>query len=191
MIMGLTSKATWYLARSGGMVAWVLCSASIVWGLLLSTRLIRRRGAPAWLLDLHRFLGTLSIIFTVVHMAGLFLDTFQPFRFADLLIPMHTKWKAGAVAWGIIGFYLLLAIQITSWLMRRMPRRVWHTIHLGSFGLFVSATVHSLYAGTDRHNLLLQWAGATCVTVVLFMTIFRLLSPRSRRGSPRPVPSVG
>jgi predicted ferric reductase len=191
ILFALTQKATWYLARSGGMVAWVLCSASILWGLLLSTRLIRRRGAPAWILDMHRFLGTLSIIFTVLHLSGLFFDTYQPFTFADLLIPMHAKWKSGAVAWGIIAFYLLAAIQISSWLMRKMSRKVWHAIHLGSFGLFVFATLHSFLAGTDRHNMLVQWVALTGGTLVLFMTVFRVLSPRSGRKTPRSATATG
>jgi predicted ferric reductase len=181
MMLGITGKATWYLARSGGMVAWVLCTASIVWGLLLSTRLVRRRGAPAWLLDMHRFLGTLSIIFTVLHMSGLFFDSYQPFNFAQLLIPMQTKWRPGAVAWGIISFYILTAIQITSWLMRKMPRKVWHTIHLGSFALFVMATLHSFMAGADRRNMLVQWVALTGATLVVFLAVFRLLSPRKAR----------
>ena len=176
--LALNGKTSWYIARSGGMVAWVLCTASILWGLALSTRLIKKKGAPAWLLDMHRFLGTLSIIFTVVHLFGLYIDTYQPFSFADMLIPMNTKWRPGAVSWGIVGFYLLVAIQVTSWLMRKMPRKVWHAIHLGSFALFLFATLHSFQAGHDKGNIFLQWVALTGITMVLFLTIFRLLSPR-------------
>ena len=48
--------------------------------------------------------------------------------------------------------YLLVAIEITSLAMRKMPRRTWHAVHLTSYVLFVVATVHGLTAGTDRHN---------------------------------------
>ena len=171
MTLLAVSHLSWYIARSGGMIAWVLCTCSILWGLTLSTRLIKRRGAPAWILDMHRFLGTLSIIFTIVHLFGLF-------------IPMHSTWRPGAVAWGITGFYLLVAIQVSSWLMRRLSRKLWHTIHMGSFGLFVFATVHAYLAGHDKGNVFVQWLALTGVTIVLFLSIFRLLSPRRSRRSP-------
>lgn len=184
MTLLAVSHLSWYIARSGGMIAWVLCTCSILWGLTLSTRLIKRRGAPAWILDMHRFLGTLSIIFTIVHLFGLFIDTFAPFTLTDMLIPMHSTWRPGAVAWGITGFYLLVAIQVSSWLMRRLSRKLWHTIHMGSFGLFVFATVHAYLAGHDKGNVFVQWLALTGVTIVLFLSIFRLLSPRRSRRSP-------
>jgi hypothetical protein len=55
-MLAVTSQLWWYVARSGGLVAWATCTASIAWGLALSTRIVRKRGLPAWLLDLHRFL---------------------------------------------------------------------------------------------------------------------------------------
>ena len=74
------NKLYWFTARSAGMVAWAVCTASILWGLALSTRLVRRRGAPAWLLDLHRFLGLLTIVFTAIHMAALYLHSRLEFK---------------------------------------------------------------------------------------------------------------
>jgi hypothetical protein len=68
-MIGAASKLTWYATRSSGMVAWAVVTASILWGLALSTRIIRRKGAPAWILDLHKFLGTLSLIFVGIHIS--------------------------------------------------------------------------------------------------------------------------
>ena len=47
--------------------AWALVSASVLWGLLLSTKVLGRRPRPNWMLDLHRFLGGTAVVFTVVH----------------------------------------------------------------------------------------------------------------------------
>ena len=60
----MNEKLWWYVARSTGIVAWALVAAAVVWGLLLTTRLVGGRSAPRWLLDLHRFLGGLAVIFT-------------------------------------------------------------------------------------------------------------------------------
>ena len=65
--------------------------------------------------------------------------------------------------------------------MRKMSRKVWHTIHLSSFVLFAFATLHSFLAGKDKGNLIVQWVALTGVTILLFLAVFRLLSPRKGR----------
>ena len=45
--------------------------------------------------------------------------------------------------------YLLVAIEITSLLRHRMSNRAWHAVHLLSYFLFATTTVHMLTAGTD------------------------------------------
>ena len=78
---------TWEVARAGGIVAWGLATASVVWGLALSTRLAKRRPWPAWLLDMHRFLGALAVVFTVVHVGAVLLDSYTHFSLAAVLVP--------------------------------------------------------------------------------------------------------
>jgi hypothetical protein len=179
MIGVFDAKLTWYVARASGLIAWATVTASVVWGLLLSTRLIRRRGAPAWLLDLHRFLGTLSVVFVALHVLALWGDTYVYFGPRELFVPMASQWRPGPVAWGIAATYFLVAIQLTSWAMRRMPRKLWHRVHLTSFPMFVAATVHGLTAGADNHNLLVQWAALTGGLTVVFLAMFRMLAPRT------------
>jgi DMSO/TMAO reductase YedYZ heme-binding membrane subunit len=180
-MLAVTSKLSWYVTRSSGIVAWIVVTASIVWGLTLSSRLVRRRGIPAWLLDLHRYLGTLTIVFSLIHIGGLIADNYVYFGWADLFVPMHTDWRPGAVAWGIVAFYLIVAIQLTSWLMRRMPRRVWHSIHLTSFPMFAMATLHGYQAGADKSNDLVQVIALVGMWMVLSLIIFRLLTLRKQR----------
>jgi len=65
------SKLTWYVARSGGIIAWGLLTLSVMWGLVLSSKAIRKTPTPAWSLDFHRFLGAFSLTFVAIHLAGL------------------------------------------------------------------------------------------------------------------------
>ena len=148
------------------MVAWSVVSAGMAWGLLLSSRRVRRRGGPAWQLDLHKFLGTSSLVFTAIHLAAIVADNFVHFGLTDLTVPMASDWRPGAVAWGIVATYLLAAVQITSWLLPRLPRKVWHAVHLGSFGLFATATTHGFTAGTEAGNLAVRWAAGTLAALV-------------------------
>jgi len=86
--------------------------------------------------------------------------------------------KPGWIAWGIAAFYLMLAVQVTSWLMRYIRRKIWHTIHLSSFALFIGATLHGLKAGSDRNNALVQWGALTGCSMIVFLVSFRLLAPK-------------
>jgi predicted ferric reductase len=181
MLAVISQKVTWYIARSSGMVAWALCTLSIVWGLLLSTRLLRKKGAPARLLDLHKFLGTLTLVFTLVHLVGLYLDTFVHFSLLDILVPLHASWRSWPVAWGIAAFYLLLAVQISSWMMKKIPRKIWKLIHFSSFLLFGFATHHSFTAGSDSSKSLVQLSLFSGIAIILFLGIFRLLSQRQKK----------
>jgi hypothetical protein len=83
----------WYVARSGGLVALALSAASVLWGLLLSTRYLKSAARPKWLLDLHRFLGALTVVFTLVHVAGLMLDSFVSFSIVEVHVPFAANWK--------------------------------------------------------------------------------------------------
>lgn len=166
----------WYVSRSSGIIAWVLLSLAVCWGLFASTRAVAKASAPAWTLDLHRFLGGASVIATALHLAGLVLDGYVEFGWRELFIPMASTWKPQPVAWGIAAFYLLIAVEVSSLLMRRIPRRWWRLIHHTSFGLWLVATVHLFQAGTDEANVLLRLGLLAVTNIVGFLTVVRVLA---------------
>ena len=67
------------------------------------------RVTPAWVLDLHRFLGGLATVFVCVHVAAVVFDSYVAFGLADVLVPLASSWHPVAVAWGVVALYLLLA----------------------------------------------------------------------------------
>ena len=179
----MSGSVAWYTARAAGIVAWLLLTASVLWGLVLSTRLTRRPPAK-WVLDLHRFLGGLAVTFVVVHVLGLVADNFVPFGLADVLVPFASQWKPAAVALGVVSLWVLLAVELTSLLMRHLPRRTWRKVHMTSFGLFGLATLHALLAGTDTGNPAFLLAVEIGVGMTVFLTLVRVLSGRRPRRAP-------
>jgi DMSO/TMAO reductase YedYZ heme-binding membrane subunit len=172
----------WYTARAGGIVAWLLLTASVVWGLWLSGR-VRPLGArPAWILDLHRFLGGLATIFVGVHVASILLDSYTEIGPTDVLVPFASSWHPVAVAWGVVAMYVLLAVEVTSLARTRLPRRWWRTIHVASLPLFVLATVHYVAAGTDASNLLSLAAIGVGTGVIGVLFVRRMNEVRARGG---------
>jgi DMSO/TMAO reductase YedYZ heme-binding membrane subunit len=168
----------WYLARATGYVAWALLAASVVSGLLLSTRLTNGRPSPAWILDLHRFLAGTGVIFTGLHLAGLVADDYLHFGVAELLVPFASTWRTVAVALGVVALYLLVAVEVSSLLMRRLPRRLWRGIHLASYVAFWLATFHLVTAGTDAAHPWSMIVTALVITGVVFLTLVRSLGGR-------------
>jgi len=198
----MNSQVWWFVARSSGIIAWGLLTLSVCWGLLLSTRVLSRRVSPAWVLDLHRHLGGLAVVFTGVHLVGLVADSYVTFGWVEILVPMASSWEPGAVAFGVVAFYLLLAVELTSLAMRRLPRSLWRLIHRSSFVLFGFATYHGIAAGTDAGNQwfrLTSWASIVMVTLMtawLVVVARRTRSPLSslpptavRRAAELPPPS--
>jgi len=180
----VNQKLWWYTIRASGLVAWALVAASVLWGLFLSTRLTRRP-RPPWVLDLHRFLGGLAFVFIGVHVAGLLADSFVGFGPTDLVVPYASHWRPGAVAWGIVALYLLLAVEVTSLLMRHLPRALWHAIHLASFVVLAAVTAHAFTAGADARNPVMVWFAVVTSAATVFLVLFRVLSLSIPR-TPRP-----
>jgi DMSO/TMAO reductase YedYZ heme-binding membrane subunit len=164
------SRLTWYVARASGLVAWGLVVASILWGLVMATGVLRRRRPhPAWMLNMHKFLGVLTLVFVGVHVTAILLDNFVHFGIVDVLVPLASSWHPVAVAGGIVGMYLLVAIQVTSWLRHRMSAHAWRTVHLTSYGVLAITTVHMLAAGTDLRAMF-----ATGIAVAIGVTVTML-----------------
>jgi methionine sulfoxide reductase heme-binding subunit len=187
----VNSQVWWYVARSSGIVAWALLSASVVWGLLLSTkisttRLAARRLRPAWLLDLHRHLGGLAVIFTAIHIIGIVADSYVTFSWADVFVPMASQWRPGAVAFGVVAMYLLVAVEATSLAIRHLPRPLWRWMHRSSFVLYATATWHGISAGTDAGNQWFRAAAWTSVVLVVALTVRLVLVLRSRSSRSEP-----
>ena len=95
-----------------------LAAASIVAGLALSGRPARKPTLP-WMRDLHRHLGGLTVVFLGFHVTSLLLDSYTSWTPLDIVVPFQSSWKPGAVAWGILAMYALVAIEISSLTMRR------------------------------------------------------------------------
>ena len=85
----VNDKVWWYATRSAGIVAWVLLALSVLWGLALSTKVFGKRPRPNWLLDLHRFLGGLAVVFTAVHVVAIVFDSFVSFSSRQRPRPLH------------------------------------------------------------------------------------------------------
>lgn len=180
----VTESIWWYVARSSGIVAWILLATSVLWGAALASRLFVSRPKAPWILDLHSGVSNLAVIFTGVHLVGLYLDGYVEFGVKELLVPLTSTYRPVAVAWGIVALYLLAALQATSVLKKRMSHKTWRKVHHLALPTYILATVHVFTAGTDASHPALSIAAYAVSGSILALALTRLWAPKGRL--PRP-----
>ena len=172
---------TWQLARASGVVCWMFATIAVLWGVIMSGRGLGVKYSPRWFDEVHRWVGALTVWFLALHLGALVTDSYVDFDLSDLLIPFASNWKSSAVAWGVISMWVLLAVEISSLLRSRIPRKAWKTIHLSSYVAFFAATIHGLTAGTDATKPWMFWLTCGGVVAVGVATVVRILAERRRR----------
>lgn len=182
----MSPQIWWYLARATGVVAWAGAVGAVLVGLALASRIGGRQVPAPWLLALHRHLGALVVAFTGAHLAALVADDYVSFGVWDLLVPFHAEWRSGAVAWGIAAAWVLALVEVTSLLRRRLPVRLWRSVHLLSYLAAVASTIHLVTAGTDEANPALRLAPIAALALAVGFLTYRLLVPRRRGRPPTP-----
>jgi methionine sulfoxide reductase heme-binding subunit len=168
--------AAWYVARSSGIVAYLLLSGSVVLGVLLAGR--ARFTWPRFAVEeVHRFLATLTGVFVVLHGGALLLDTVVPFSLGQELVPFTAGYRPVAVGLGVVAAELAAAVGISNAVRSRIPHRLWRRVHYLTLAVWGFATVHGLLAGTDRFD---PWFAALAGMSIAAagMALVARLSPR-------------
>lgn len=148
------SSLPWYLVRAFGLISVVLLTLMILSGIGLITGYTFRIIPPvkAWLV--HRFIG-LSFLATLAgHIFFLLIDKFVNYSLVQILVPFATNntW----LTFGIIAFYFILIIIITSLTIMHSKKRLWKLIHYLSYFAFILVFFHALYMGTDLKSGILR-----------------------------------
>ena len=117
-----------------------------------------------------------------LHLSALVADTYSHFTLSGIFVPFASSWKPLPVAWGIVAMYLLITVEVTSLLRKRLSERVWHTIHRSSLVAYLLSTAHFFQAGTDHRRAPALLAIVAMTGLNLGLLSFRILAdPRARR----------
>ncbi|MCB0105697.1 MAG: ferric reductase-like transmembrane domain-containing protein [Caldilineaceae bacterium] len=193
-ILPVSEKLSWYLTRSSGTVAYLALSLSTVWGLLLSTKVIKEWVPASLTLAMHNSLAWITVGLSFFHAFVLLFDSYYTYTVANLLIPFTGPYAPLWVGIGTVNFYLLLLISASFYMRSRIGTKNWRRLHYLTFAAFLFVTLHGWMAGTDSTQLKPMYLVSGML--VLFLTIYRILdaiqhSHRQlpRHHSPRPVQS--
>ena len=166
----------WYLTRALATAAYLMLTISVLLGMLRSVAR-QSRERLSWIIDeLHQVLATLALVLVLGHLWTLLVDPFLPFTLSNLLLPLGEPYKPLPVRFGVLAFYGMVLLLLSSWIRRWIPYGIWRSIHYLSFLMFVLATAHGLLAGSDASE---PWARAVytgAAVSVLFMSLMRIFA---------------
>jgi predicted ferric reductase len=166
----------WYFARSSGIVAYALLSASVVIGILMAGR--AQFTWPRFAVEeVHRFLAILTGVFIVLHGSTLLLDSVVPTSLGQELVPFTSGYRPFAVGLGVMAAELAAAVGISNAFRKQLPHGVWRRVHYLTLAVWALATGHGLLAGTDRFD---PWFAALAGAAIssTLMAAYVRLSPR-------------
>jgi DMSO/TMAO reductase YedYZ heme-binding membrane subunit len=174
-------RVPWYVTRISALLAYLALTASVVYGLLLSTKLLDRIAHRAVSFTLHQDLASVGLALALVHAAVLMVDRSVPYTPLEVVVPFIGPYEPLWVGMGQIALGLTIAVLASFYLRRRIGQKAWRQLHYVSFLAFLAATAHGLMAGTDSGA---PWAFAgyvAAIAAVAFLLAYRIVMAMAAR----------
>ena len=174
----------WYSVRALGFLAYLVLAASVLYGLLLSTKILDAIAHRPVSFALHKDLSIVGLILAGLHGAILLADTSFAFTPRSILVPFASPYSPVTVGIGQLTFYAWAVILVSFYVRRRIGQRTWRLLHYVTFLSFAGGTFHGIASGTDSGSVWAFWVYLIPVTAMIFLTTYRLvvgLSNRVRR----------
>jgi len=94
---------------------------------------------------------------------------------------------------GIVALYILIAVELTALGMKKLSKKWWRDVHIASYFVFWSVSIHGALTGTDTAKTLYVATAIVALAAVVFAASYRALShdlPKRKpaRAGKRPAP---
>jgi methionine sulfoxide reductase heme-binding subunit len=177
----------WLVSRASGIVALVLITASVVIGLMMSAKVLRRPGLKRNLAKLHEHLALSALLAIGAHGLSLLGDHWLKPGWSGITVPFALSYRPGFTGLGIIGGYLAVLLGPSFYLRRRIGARRWRKLHTLILLVWILSAVHTLGAGTDAHTSWLQAIVLAPLVPIVYLLTLRILKPsRVPKSASRP-----
>ncbi len=176
-----TPHLFWITSRAAGFTALILASLAVSLGLLMSTKLLRRRGPDLFLM--HEVLSLSAIVAVVVHGLALLGDHYLHPSLADIAVPFVSSYKSAWTTLGIVSGWMLIVLGLGYYARRRIGAARWRKLHRFTALAWLAGLVHALGEGTDAGQLWFLVMVAIVVIPAVALLATRWL--RGAAGSPQ------
>jgi methionine sulfoxide reductase heme-binding subunit len=172
----------WYATRATGLVALVLLTISMAFGLLSAVGYQGSRLPRFVTIGLHRNASLLAFVFTVIHVVTTIADGYVHIRIVDAFVPFVASYRPLWLGLGTIAFDLMIALIATSLLRSRLSFRAWQAVHWTAYACWPVALLHGLGTGSDTPVRWVLFLTLLCAGVVVALASWRLAAgwPRHR-----------
>jgi predicted ferric reductase len=189
-VLGPEPKVYWYLSRSSAVISYLMLWASMVFGLLLSSRSAKIWPGGFTANDLHQFLSIAGLTAGLFHGLILMGDHYMNISLVQVLLPFATTdYRPEWVGIGQLLFYIWGGLVFTFYIRKKIGTKAWRSIHYIGFLAFAGALVHGVTSGTDTSTIwmsVIYWVSGASV---LFLTFYRVFASGETATQRRPVPA--
>ena len=180
----------WLISRASGVVALVLVSLSVLMGLSMAARAIRRPGRKRAVVRLHEHVALAALAAIGLHGLSLLGDGWLRPGLRGIAIPFAMSYRPPFTAAGIVAGYLLVLVGPSFYLRRRIGAGRWRKLHRLSAVIWVLSVVHTLGAGSDATALWLRAVVLAPVAPIAYLLVLRVARERPARSSSQPGPAL-
>ncbi len=176
----------WYSVRALGFLAYFVLAASVLYGLLLSTKILDAIAHRPVSFSLHKDLSIVALVLASLHGALLVFDESFDFTVRSILLPFASPYAPVEVGIGQLGFYVSVVVTASFYVRRHIGQRAWRVLHYVTFLAFIGATYHGIASGSDTSTNWAFWGYVVPATASIFLLTYRIvLSVSSRVGRSR------
>ena len=176
-ILGPEPKVFWYLSRASAVISYLFLWASMVFGLLLSSRTAKIWPGGFTANDLHQFVSIAGLTAGSFHGLILMGDHYMNITLVQVLLPFASQnYRPEWVGIGQLVFYAWAGIVLSFYIRKRIGTKTWRVVHYIGFLAFAGVLVHGVTSGTDSNTLwmsIIYWVSGASV---LFLTFYRVLA---------------
>jgi predicted ferric reductase len=170
----------WLAARATGIVALVLLTFQVAFGLVLS----HPHNKTTWKLSRtifpwHDHLWVFVFAFLGVHIVSLVVDPKAGVSLSGAFIPGLSQYRSAPVALGTLALYAFLVTALTARYTKLLPTGLWLSLHRLAIVIFILSWLHGILAGTDSEPLRSLYL--ICGAVVVVAGAYRYWASRRAR----------
>jgi len=145
----------WYTARVAGILAFIFLWLTVFLGLSIRNPILKKIIEPVYSFDFHCFVAALAVLWALVHGTVLIFDPKLGFHLKDVFLPFvsqTTLVEPKYLALGIVAFYMMAVLTVTSYLRSHLNHKFWRVLHFFNPVAFLFVVTHGYMNGTDMKN---------------------------------------
>ncbi len=185
-VLDIDRSMTWQLIRSTGLMAYILFTVSVIWGLALSSKVVKDWSPGTLSMLLHASVSWLGTGFAAIHALLLLFDEYVTYTVPEILLPFGGPYRPLAAGLGTVTFWMMLLVALSFSVKKRLGHGRWKLLHMSSYAGFFMVTAHALFAGTDAGRIGFQAMVGLAVLAVVVLTGYRIGAGKPSRPAHRP-----